>query len=70
MRINVRGFIVLDYMEKFPKAIELFKKNLHEGKLKIEGGEFVVKADFEEVPKTWLKLFHGGNQGKLITALQ
>ena len=40
-----------------------------QGKLNIEG-EHVVKTDFADIPKTWLKLFEGANQGKLVTALQ
>ena len=70
MRLNAKGFIVLDYMDKFPEAREIFRKGLEDGKLKIDEGEQVVKAKFEDVPKTWLTLFSGGNTGKLITAIQ
>ena len=44
-------------------------KALSEGKLKIEGGEQLVKTKFEDVPKTWMLLFSGGNTGKLVTDL-
>lgn len=32
-------------------------------------GETVVDTKFEDIPKTWDKLFHGANQGKLISRL-
>lgn len=70
MRLTAKGFIVLDYMDKFPEAREIFRKALEDGKLKIEEGEQVVKAGFEDVPKTWMTLFSGGNTGKLVTAVQ
>lgn len=70
MRISIKGFIVIDYIDKFPKAISLFRKSLAEGRLQIEKGEYVVNCGFEDIPKTWLKLFKGGNQGKLVTALE
>lgn len=68
-RLTCKGFIVIDYMDKFPEAREIFRKALQEGKLKIEEGEQVVKTKFEDVPKTWLLLYSGGNTGKLVTAL-
>lgn len=70
MRQRVQGFIVLDYMGKFPQALEVLKKALAEGKLNIDEGETVVKTSFEEIPRTWMKLFDGSNQGKLLTQLQ
>lgn len=70
MRLDCKGFIVLDYMDKFPEAREAFTKALGDGKLKIEEGEQIVQAGFDEVPKTWLQLFSGGNTGKLVTAIQ
>ncbi|KAI5370488.1 Putative GroES-like superfamily, alcohol dehydrogenase-like, NAD(P)-binding domain superfamily [Septoria linicola] len=70
MRLNIKGFIVLDFMKDFPKAIEIFNKALEDGKLDLEGGETVVKGSFEDVPATWTKLFAGGNQGKLITQIE
>jgi NADPH-dependent curcumin reductase CurA len=31
--------------------------------------ETIVPTKFEDVPKTWMMLFSGGNQGKLITQI-
>lgn len=70
MRLNCKGFIVLDYMNEFPQAREVFRKALADGKLKIDEAEHIVKASFEDIPKTWMALFEGANQGKLVTALQ
>ena len=70
MRLSIRGFIVIDYAEKFPETIGLFIEALKDGKLKIsDENEQVVPTKFEDVPKTWLNLFTGGNTGKLVTKL-
>lgn len=70
MRLRIQGFIVSDFVDQWPKAREVFRKMLDEGKLEVEGSEHVVKGGFEDIPKTWLKLFEGANQGKLVTALE
>lgn len=69
MRLQIRGFIVLDHPERMEEAQKAFHKALDEGKLDITEGEHVVEAKFEDVPATWLKLFEGANTGKLITKL-
>jgi NADPH-dependent curcumin reductase CurA len=71
MRLSVRGFIVLDFASTFTETIKLFIQALQDGKLKIsnEESEQVVDTKFEDVPKTWLKLFDGGNMGKLVTKI-
>ena len=71
MRLSIRGFIVLDFASEFLATIKLFVQALQEGKLKIsnEESEQVVDTKFEDVPRTWLKLFDGGNTGKLITKI-
>jgi NADPH-dependent curcumin reductase CurA len=70
MRLQIRGFIVTDYMHKAEETRHLFIKAVEEGKLKIGAEqEHVVETKFEDIPKTWLLLFEGGNKGKLITKL-
>ncbi|RMZ89190.1 hypothetical protein DV736_g3585, partial [Chaetothyriales sp. CBS 134916] len=70
MRLSIRGFIVIDFMDRARETQELFIKSFKEGKLKIDhNSETVVPAKFEEIPKTWRMLFSGGNQGKLLTKL-
>jgi len=69
-RLSVRGFVVVDYLHKAKETVDLFLKALEEGKLTISSqNEQVVPTKFEDVPKTWLKLFEGGNTGKLVTKL-
>lgn len=71
MRLSIRGFIAFDYMSKANETIELFLRAVKEGKLKIsnEESEQVIATKFEDVPRTWLRLFEGGNTGKLVTKL-
>jgi len=60
----------MDYLHKARETIDIFIKALQEGKLKIgDENEQVVPTKFEDIPKTWLKLFEGGNTGKLVTKL-
>jgi NADPH-dependent curcumin reductase CurA len=43
---------------------------IKEGKIKLgDHSETVVDTKFDDIPKTWHKLFEGGNRGKLITKL-
>ncbi|KIW99122.1 uncharacterized protein Z519_00785 [Cladophialophora bantiana CBS 173.52] len=71
MRLSIRGFIVSDYLSKAQETVQMFVQAVKDGKLKIsnEESEQVVDTKFEDVPKTWLKLFEGGNTGKLVTKL-
>lgn len=69
-RLTVRGFIVTDHLERAPKAREDLIKAFQEGKIQIsKGQETVVDTKFEDIPKTWLMLFDGGNKGKLVTKI-
>ncbi|KAL8992569.1 MAG: hypothetical protein Q9169_006999 [Polycauliona sp. 2 TL-2023] len=69
-RIEIKGFIVLDFIDKAAEATKELVKATREGKIKIDAGnETVVETGFEGVPETWMKLFEGGNRGKLVTKL-
>ena len=69
MRLNIKGFIVLDDKE-LPAHVEELKKATAAGKLKVGvESEHVVDTKFEDVPKTWVGLFSGSNTGKLITKI-
>ncbi|KAL8881201.1 MAG: hypothetical protein Q9192_007849 [Flavoplaca navasiana] len=69
-RIEIKGFIVWDFLDKAAEATKEMVKATREGKIKIDAGnETVVETGFEGVPETWMKLFEGGNRGKLITKL-
>lgn len=72
MRLDVRGFIVLDFYAKgkVPEATEELIQAFKDGKISLgDQNETVVSVSFEGVPETWMKLFEGGNTGKLITKL-
>jgi NADPH-dependent curcumin reductase CurA len=72
-RINIKGFIVTDAMEagKTGDIIQKLVGGVTEGKFKIgPESETVVPTAFEDVPKTWMMLFEGANQGKLVTQLK
>lgn len=69
-RIQVRGFIVLDYMHKAQEAIGKIIEAAAQGKINIaDDMETVVETEFDGVPKVFTKLFEGGNRGKLVTKL-
>lgn len=71
MRLSIRGFIVIDYLPKAGEAMQIFARAVQEGKLRVSDDESqqVIDTRFEDVPRTWLKLFDGGNTGKLVTKL-
>ena len=71
-RIEIKGFIVLDYVAegKAPAAIGELLKSFKDGKITVgDENETVVDTKFEDVPKTWMRLFEGKNTGKLVTKL-
>ena len=73
MRLEIRGFIILDFLAqgKGPQAIKELREALKEGKITVgDQNETVVKTEFEGIPETWMKLFEGGNMGKLVTKLE
>jgi NADPH-dependent curcumin reductase CurA len=71
MRLRIQGFIVLDYYAKAHEARSVLRQAIVDGKLHLDAeSETVCPANFEDIPEVWLKLFEGGNQGKLVTHLQ
>ncbi|KAI1077291.1 NAD(P)-binding protein [Whalleya microplaca] len=68
-RITIRGFIMLDYMDKAPAMLQELIGAAADGTIKLQDNETLVEARIEEQPEIWMRLFSGGNQGKLITKL-
>jgi NADPH-dependent curcumin reductase CurA len=71
-RLNIKGFIVLDHLRdgNAAKITEILSKAAESGKISIgEENETVVPTKFEDIPKTWVKLFEGANTGKLVTKI-
>lgn len=72
MRLELRGFIVMDFMAqgKAPAATKEIIDAIKDGKIKMgDENETIVGVGFEGIPATWMRLFEGGNTGKLITKL-
>ncbi|KAI2471603.1 NAD(P)-binding protein [Annulohypoxylon bovei var. microspora] len=69
-RITIRGFIMLDYMDKAPTILKELIGAAADGRIKLQQGETIVEAGIEEQPEIWMRLFSGGNQGKLLTKLK
>ncbi|CAM1502599.1 Fc.00g073750.m01.CDS01 [Cosmosporella sp. VM-42] len=69
MRITIRGFIMLDWLNEAPAILQKLIGAAADGTIKLHESETVVKAGIEEQPKIWMRLFSGGNQGKLLTEL-
>ena len=69
-RFTIRGFIMLDYLDKVPEILQNLIGAAAEGSIKLSGAETLVEAQIEDQPSVWMRLFTGGNQGKLITKLK
>ena len=62
----MQGFIVFNYAEKYPDAIEQLSKWLAEGKLTYT--ETIVEG-FDTIPQAFLDLFDGKNSGKMLVKI-
>jgi NADPH-dependent curcumin reductase CurA len=63
---TMTGFIVSDFAEKFPTAINILASWLKEGKLTYT--ETIVEG-FDNIPQAFLDLFEGKNNGKMIVKI-
>ena len=66
LRTLLKGFIVLDYVPRFPEGIQAMAGWLMEGKLKFETD--IVKG-IENMPASLDRLFTGKNLGKLVVEI-
>jgi NADPH-dependent curcumin reductase CurA len=62
-RASMKGFLVFDYVDRYPEAVKELAGWYAAGKLKSR--EDIVDG-FETFPDTFLKLFKGENTGKLV----
>lgn len=65
-RGRMEGFIVLDYLSRFPEASEKLLAWVGEGKIQYRVD---VEEGFENAPRTFLRLFSGANLGKQLLKL-
>ncbi|KAG6813926.1 hypothetical protein H0H92_005775 [Tricholoma furcatifolium] len=63
-RAKIQGFIVLDYIPRFPEAIQELSAGLIDGSIKRKF--HIVEGGIEQAPKSLPLLFNGGNTGKLV----
>ena len=61
--VTLRGFVVLDYLDRFPEGIAQLAEWVMTGRLKFR--EEIVDG-LDEILPTFLRLFDGSNQGKLV----
>ncbi len=62
----MQGFIIGNYAEKFPEAMQQLASWLSEGKL--TNSETVVEG-FEAIPEAFISLFDGKNTGKMVVKI-
>lgn len=60
---KMQGFLVFQYVQKHPEALERLSKWVSEGSLKYK--EDIVEG-FEDMPKAFIGMMHGANFGKLM----
>jgi len=63
-RATIKGFLVLDYADRFPEAIDYLGTLLAAGKLHYD--ETIRDTGIESMPTVLNELFDGGNMGKLL----
>jgi NADPH-dependent curcumin reductase CurA len=61
---RMEGFIVLNYRERFPEAVEALSGWLAEGKIRVK--EDIREGGIEDCPATLRRLFEGANRGKQL----
>ncbi len=62
----MKGFIVSDYTETFPRAIGQLTHWFLEGKLK---NRETIAEGFDNIPKAFIGLFEGANKGKMVVKI-
>jgi NADPH-dependent curcumin reductase CurA len=62
----MQGFIVSNYADKFPEAMQKLSTWLADGKLKYT--ETIVEG-FDNIPNAFIDLFEGKNKGKMIVKI-
>ena len=71
MRLQILGFINIDWIDHLPEVREILVSEWKKGSLIInDESQMIVDTDFKEVPKTWMGLYSGANIGKLVTKLK
>lgn len=71
MRLQILGFINIDWIDHLPEVRAILVDEWRKGNLIIgEESEMVIDTEFADIPRTWMMLYSGGNTGKLVTKLK
>lgn len=65
-RATIKGFIVIDYMDKFSESLSVLAKWHREGKL-VQAID--MQEGFDSIPSTLVRIFEGQNIGKQLLKL-
>ncbi len=63
MRARMEGFIVLDYIARYPEAQDRLLRWIRDGRLQYKED---IQLGFENAPRTLMRLFQGENFGKQL----
>ena len=66
-RLTVKGFIILDHMDRYPEAIGAISRWMAEGRLKARNE---IVDGLENAVGTCKRLFSGEHEGKLMVRVQ
>ncbi|XP_069101635.1 uncharacterized protein [Argopecten irradians] len=66
-QLTVQGFNVLNWFSSWHEAYRALYDLVLEGKLR---GKELIYEGFDKVPEAFLKLFQGGNLGKIIVKIR
>jgi NADPH-dependent curcumin reductase CurA len=65
-RVRMEGFIMIDFMDRIGVAVNDLSQWVFSGRIQYRND---IQAGFENIPKTFLRLFSGQNQGKQMLKL-
>jgi len=65
-RVRMEGFVMIDYMDRIPEASAELSQWVSGGRILYRND---IQEGFENIPKTFLRLFSGSNQGKQMLKL-
>jgi len=67
MRARMQGFVIFDYVERYPEARARMAAWIKEGSLKIPSHE--LEGDVDAFPEAFKQLYEGKNLGKMLLKL-
>jgi NADPH-dependent curcumin reductase CurA len=67
MRARMQGFVIFDYVERYPEARGRMAKWIKDGRLKIPS--YQVAGDVDVFPEAFQQLYEGKNLGKMLVKL-